>query len=260
MIRACFLGLATAFCLLVLPVQQAEAQAYGEYCKYATRTIVLLFDRTSSFDGSDKEALESSLVAIDQYLDGRTLFSLQTIGEDITAGRTVLEACIPDCPPSSMMSVFIGAECVPARANADRAHFKQQFYSKLRQLTEDKVSTSKSDIAARIVEVSRTLNTASKPLTQIIIFSDLIDNVLVPHKAIYSQPAAQTLAAARQKKIQADLKGTSVAVFGFGRSDIPPRGALPNDQLSKLRDFWDQWFKESGAKDVSMGFRLKTPK
>jgi hypothetical protein len=237
----------------------ATAQMPADYCRFATRTIVMLVDRTSPIDQRDREALEASIPSIDQYLDGRTLFSLQTIGEGVTEGRTVLEKCVPGCPPSGARDVFLGSSCIPARADADRAAFKREFYGKLRALAESPEAAGRSDIAGRLAEVSRTFNQPGRPLTHVVIFSDMIDNVLVPHRVIYSQPHERTMQIARQREIIGNFTKTSIAVFGFGRSDIPPRGSLPPAQVQTLRSFWLDWFKAGGAENVSLGFRLQPP-
>lgn len=231
-----------------------HAQAIN-YCASANKAALFLIDRTTAFDDYDRAYLQDSLPAIDKSLAFRTRVILHTISDDFSRSQKLFDECVPGCPPSAFPGM---STCFEAKASAERQDMRRRFFRLLHSLAQKPEQASKSDIARTIVEASRTYGASSTPVADLIVFSDLIDNVIVPHKGIYQQDPGQTLKNALKQQIKANLRGANVAVFGFGRVDSLPRHALPPNELERLRSFWTNWFKESGASNVELGVRLVT--
>lgn len=249
-----------AVCASILGIlcrsESATAQT-ADYCKGATRSVAVLIDRTTDFDALDRKFLEESVPALDRHLTFGTYVVVRTIGEGFALNRTEFEGCVPGCAEKSVVDQFLGSRCVPVVANADRTKFRSQFFQKLKEISLSPERSSQSDIARTIVETSRSLNKTERPLAELVVFSDMIDNVIVGHRIIYTQDHRRTLEQANRQNVRAELKGANVSVFGFGRLDIAPRSSLSPDQYEKLRSFWLAWFEESGAKAASLGVRLQ---
>jgi hypothetical protein len=234
-----------------------STEAATPYCAAAKRTVAILMDRTMPYDSADRQAIEQSLQAIDRHVLFGTRIILQTIGEGFSVNRLEFDGCVPGCPDIGLIEQFQGAACVPVRANADRNAFRAELYRKLKELSETSEKSPHSDIARTIAELSRSLAGTPTPLAELVIFSDMIDNVVVGHRIIYMQDPRRTLEMTLRQNVRAELKGANVAIFGFGRLDIPPRNTLPQDQYERLRTFWAEWFKVSGAARVTFGVRLQ---
>ena len=247
--------LCIGICFVVLP-RAAQAQI-GKYCAYAHRTVAILIDRTTQYDDEDRKFLQDSVPAIDRQMVFGTRVIIRSIGSGFAESRTVFDDCVPGCPETSLVQQFTGISCIAVVANAARTHFRADVFSKLRELSETAEQAEHSDIARTIVETARSLKSSKQPLAELVIFSDMIDNVIVPYKAIYAQRPKKTLSEVLDKDIKADLSGANVSVFGFGRSDIPPRGTLPPRQYENLRRFWLDWFKASRASNATLGVRLE---
>ena len=248
-------------CLLIVIALLAmcvSAQAAEDYCGYGHATAILLVDRTTQFDGTDRSVfLDATAGLITELGPGDRLVAYTMTGA-YTETRKLFERCKPGCPDQGFFAGLMSS-CSPTVARAQLRDFTNALAADLATMLRDPEQTPQSDLFRTVDEVTRAYSTAdggASPIRNVILFSDLLENsTLLPERELRRLPPARTLQRLAQAGLAPHVSGAAVRVFGFGRDDAPGRPALPQDQRQRVAEVWQKWMRSGGATTVEIGFR-----
>ena len=249
-------GAGCAFLFLLLLPAPASAAA-DDFCQYGQATALLLIDRTTAFDDTDRSVFLGALDSLLLRLHAGDRLVAYTMTGAYTESRKVFDRCKPGCPDDSFLGSLL-ATCRPVLARAEYRAFVSTLAAELARLLREPEQTRLSDLFRTVADVTDTYagDRDAKPLRQMFIFSDLLENSsYLPEREFRRLPAADVLRRLAQAGVAARLEGADVRVFGFGRDDAPSRPPLPNDQRQRVRDVWLRWLRTGGAASVEIGFR-----
>ena len=235
-----------------------SAHAAEDYCSYGHATAVLLVDRTTQFDDTDRSVfLDATAGLIAQLGPGDRLVGYTMTGA-YTESRKLFEQCKPGCPDEGFFAGLMSA-CSPVVARARLRDFTTALAAELATMLRDPEQTPQSDLFRTVAEVTRAYATAAdgaRPIRTVILFSDLLENsTVLPERDLRRLPPARSLQRLDQAGLAPRVAGATVRVFGFGRDDAPGRPPLPQDQRQRIAQVWQQWFRAGGATEVELGFR-----
>ena len=247
--------LAIAAALLAMPL---AAHAAEDYCEYGHATAVLMVDRTTQFDATDRSVfLDATAGLIGQLAPGDRLVAYTMTGA-YTGSRKLFEQCKPGCPDEGFFAGLMSA-CSPTLARARLRDFTNALAADLATMLRDPEQTPQSDLFRTVAEVTRAYATAAdsaRPIRTVILFSDLLENsAVMPEGELRRLPPARSLQRLEQAGLAPRVAGAAIRVFGFGRDDAPGRAPLPQDQRQRVAQVWRQWFRSGGASEVEIGFR-----
>jgi len=234
----------------------APAQAAAEdFCSFGHATAVLLIDRTTAFDATDRSVFLDALNAQVGLLGAGDRLVAYTMTGAYTESRKVFDRCKPGCPDEGFFGGLLST-CRPVVARAQYQGFVGALAASLAALLTKPEETSASDLFRTVAEATRASATPTQPVRQLILFSDLIENSpVLSERDAKRLPAAEILKRLDAAGLRADIAGAAVRVFGFGRDDTPGRPPLPQDQRRRLEAAWRGWFQAGGAASVEIGFR-----
>ena len=244
-----------ALWLLAAPLWWAAPARAADYCAGGHATALLLVDRTTAFDKTDRAVFLDAVSNLIAQLGSGDRLVGYTITGDYTESAKVFDQCKPGCPDDGFLGNLFST-CSPLAARVAFRAFQGGLATALAALLREPQETRYSDIFRTVAEATRAQAADGKPLRTLIVFSDLIENSpMFPEREFrHAAPgeAARRLAAAQ---VVPRLTGASVRVFGFGRDDAPGRPALPQEQRRSMQAIWDAWFRGGGAAEVQIGFR-----
>ena len=234
------------------------AAAAEDYCGYGHATAILLVDRTTQFDSTDRSVfLDATGGLIDQLGPGDRLIAFTMTGA-FTGSRKVFDQCKPACPDENFFSGLLST-CSPTVARARLGAFTDALAVDLATMLRDPEETPQSDLFRTVAEVSRAYSTAAdsaRPIRTVILFSDLLENsALIPERELRRLTATGIDKRLDAAGLLPRVSGAAIRVFGFGRDDAPGRPPLPQDQRRRIAQAWEQWFRLGGATSVDIGFR-----
>jgi hypothetical protein len=234
------------------------AAAAEDYCGYGHATAILLLDRTTRFDATDRSVfLDATSGLIDQLGPGDRLVAYTMTGA-FTGSRKVFEQCKPACPDENFFSGLLST-CSPTVARAQLGAFTVALAVDLATMLRNPEETPQSDLFRTVAEITRAYSTASnstRPIRTVILFSDLLENsALIPERELRRLTATSIDKRLDAAGLAPHVAGAAVRVFGFGRDDAPGRPPLPQDQRRRIAQAWEQWFRLGGAATVDIGFR-----
>lgn len=227
-----------------------------DYCSYGDERTLLLVDRTTAYDGSDRALLNRGLVELAQSLNAGDQLVIKTIVDNPVASQHVFEQCRPGCPPQGAADwLFAGCRAVIARRDFQR--FERSLVENVLPLTRDAEEHEWSEIVRTLAAV-----TNDYPLNhfqRVVLFSDLIENSadVLPYRLFISDEPANLLDRLTALDIRPQLTGTDVIVFGFGRSHDPERSPLDAALSQRVREFWKSYFDSGSAKSSRVTQELK---
>src|SRR3954452_14191174 len=231
------------------------AWAAEDYCSYGHGTAVLLVDRTTAFDQTDKTLFLQALDGIIAGLAPGDRLVLFTMTGAYTESRKLFDRCKPGCPEEGFLAGLL-ATCRPVVARADNVAFTRELAQTLAGLLTAPEETRFSDLFRTVAEAVRPYATAPQKLHDPILFSDLIETCsVIPERELKRLEPGEILQRLKANGVTADLAGASVRVFGFGRDDAPGRPPLPQAQRQRIAEVWRRWFASGGAGPVEIGFR-----
>ena len=241
-----------------LLVTALSARAAEDYCGYGHATAILLVDRTTQFDDTDRSVfLDATAGLIGQLGAGDRLVAYTMTGA-YTESRKLFEQCKPGCPDEGFFAGLM-SNCSPVVARARLRDFTTALATDLATMLRDPEQTPQSDLFRTVTEVTRANATAAdsaRPIRTVILFSDLLENsTLLPERELRHLPPGRSLQRLDQAGLVPHVAGAAVRVFGFGRDDAPSRPPLPQDQRQRVAQTWQQWFRSGGAAEVEIGFR-----
>ncbi len=236
----------------------APALAAEDYCATGHATAILLVDRTTQFDATDRSVfLDAAGRVIDQLGPGDRLVAYTMTGA-FTGSRKLFEQCKPGCPDEGFLAGLMSA-CSPTVAHARLRSFTDTLAVKLAIMLRDPEQTPQSDLFRTVAETTRAYSTpadGARPVRTVILFSDLLENsTMLPEREMRRLPVATIMQRLDAAGIAPRVTGAAIRVFGFGRDDSPGRPPLPQDQLRRIEQAWERWFRQGGAASVDIGFR-----
>jgi hypothetical protein len=241
--------------VLVLAAGSAHA---ADYCAYGHATAVLLVDRTTRFDATDRSIfLDATGAVIDRLGAGDRLVAFTMTGA-FTDSKKVFDQCKPGCPEQGFFAGLLSA-CSPTVAHAELQGFTAGLAGTLAVMLQKPEETPQSDLFRTVAEATRA--TAAdvgdkQPVRTVILFSDLLENsAMLPERDLRRLGVTTVLQRLHEAGVAPDVAGAAIRVFGFGRDDAPGRPALPQDERRRVAAIWTQWFKAGGAAEVEIGFR-----
>jgi hypothetical protein len=244
-----------ALVALLLLMGAPAAQAADDYCSYGHGTAVLLVDRTTAFDGTDKTLFLQALDGLIAGLGPGDRLVLFTMTGAYTESRKLFDRCKPACPEQGFFTGLMSS-CRPVLARSENVAFTRELAQTLAGLLQKPEETRFSDLFRTVAEAVRAYGSGPQKLRAVIMFSDLIENSpLLPERELKRLPPAEVLERLRANGVQARLDGASVRVFGFGRDDSPGRPPLPQAVRQRIAEAWRAWFTAGGAGAIEIGFR-----
>ncbi len=241
--------------VMVLLLATGGARAATDYCEYGHATSVLLVDRTTAFDATDRSVFLQALDGMIAGLGAGDRLVLYTMTGAYTESQKLFDECKPACPDEG----FIGdlfASCRPVVARSDALGFTRELAQTLAGLVQKPEETRLSDLFRTVADAVRPYAAGPQKLQNVYVFSDLIENsTLIPERELKRLSPPAILQRLRTDGVVATLGGAAVRVFGFGRDDSPGRPPLPQAERQRIAQAWRLWFDASGAGSVEIGFR-----
>jgi hypothetical protein len=250
--------------LLVAPLGWATRAAAAvdtataRYCSPRADNVVIYVDRTTNYDAKDKRDLVDGVSAIFGALKGGERLSIRTIADNFTTSESLIDACMPVCASKGFFGDLFSSDCTEGVAINDRNHLRGRVVATLEKLLD---SYSDLPYSAIVQTLALTANAEIKPdqPNRLFLFTDLLENSqYLPGRDFLNQPNAQLLSRIEGDHLVPDLHGGVVKVFGVGRSGLPGRPPLDQHLLSKVMDFWTQYFAAAHA-TVSIQQALSGP-
>ncbi len=231
------------------------AWAAEDYCSYGHGAAVLLVDRTTAFDGTDKTVFLQALDGLLDELGPGDRLVLFTVTGAYTESRKLFDRCKPGCPEQGFLTGLL-ATCRPVLARSETVAFTRELAQTLAGLLQRPEETAFSDLFRTVAEAVRGFAAGPQRLRTLILFSDLIENSpLLPERDLKRLTPAEIVHRLQSNGVEAKLDGAAVRVFGFGRDDSPGRPPLPQAQRQRIAEAWRMWFTAGGAGTVEIGFR-----
>ncbi len=241
--------------LLTLILTTGTARAATDYCAYGHATSVLLVDRTTAFDATDKSVFLQALDGMIAGLGAGDRLVLYTMTGAYTGSEKLFDRCKPACPDEGFLGELF-ASCRPVVARSDALGFTRELAQTLAALLQKPEETRFSDLFRTVTDAVRPYAGGSQKLQNVFLFSDLIENsTLIPERELKRLPPPVVLQKLRSEGVMATLGGAAVRVFGFGRDDSPGRPPLPQPERQRVAQAWRLWLGASGAGSVDIGFR-----
>ena len=238
-----------------LLVSAGSARAATDYCGYGHGTAVLMVDRTTAFDATDKTVFLQALDGMIAGLGAGDRLVLYTMTGAYTESRKLFDRCKPACPEAGFLTDLF-ASCRPVIARADALGFTRELATTLAGLLERPEETKFSDLFRTVADAIRSYTTGAQKLQTLFVFSDLIENSpLLPERELKRLPATAIVQRLKTDGVTVALGGAAVRVFGFGRDDSPGRPPLPQAERQRIAQAWRSWFEAGGAGSVEIGFR-----
>jgi hypothetical protein len=92
------------------------------------------------------------------------------------------------------------------------------------------------------------------------IYSDLIENSeYLPGRKFFSTPVPQLVTMLQKDKLIPPLKDAEVHIAGVGRGGTKERRPLTVAEQRKVTEFWNAYFKLSGANSIDIGQNILEP-
>lgn len=245
-------GALLVWLVLLLP---GMARAAEDYCTYGKATAVLLVDRTTAFDDTDKALFLQALDGVVAALGPGDRLAAYTMTGAYTESRKFFDRCKPACPDEGFIAGLL-ATCRPVLARSDAVAFTRELAATLADLLRKPEETRFSDLFRTVAEDVHASATAGRAVRTLIVFSDLLENSpLLPERDLHRMTSAEILARLAANGVQVSAPDAAVRVIGFGRDDSPGRPPLPQLVRQRVADAWHRWFTAGGAASVDIGFR-----
>lgn len=232
-----------------------SAQAATDYCGYGHGTAVLMVDRTTAFDATDKTVFLQALDGMIAGLGAGDRLVLYTMTGAYTESQKLFDRCKPACPESNFLSDLF-ATCRAVVARSDALGFTRELATTLAGLLQKPEETRFSDLFRTVADAIRPYAAGAQKLQTLFVFSDLIENSpMLPERELKRLSAGAIVQKLRTDGISPVLGGAAVRVFGFGRDDSPGRPPLQQAERQRIAQAWRLWFEAGGASSVEIGFR-----
>jgi len=221
--------------------------ATGKYCSPTADNIVVYIDRTTNYDDKDKKDLVDGVSKLFASLQGGERFSIRTISDSFTTSTSLIDDCVPVCASKGFLGDLFSSDCTEGVAINDKNHLRNRLVQQLEGLLNSYSDLPYSDIVRTIAQTAGS-ELRKGQRNRFFLFTDLIENSdYLPGKEFFSTRNDKLLAKLTTDRLIPDLDGAEVVAFGVGRSGAPGRPPLQQALLSKLLDFWHQYFAAAHA-------------
>jgi len=229
----------------------SSGEARTDYCAYGDESTLLVIDRTTPYDETDRRVLlESAGATIDRLGVGDRVVVV-TIGSHYSMSNNVFSGCRPGCPEATSPLGDLAGSCSAVIARRDERDFRARLIAALRPLMSNVQDDSGSDITGTLAQVTRR-PPEGRSYAAISIYSDMLENSQpLPWRTFAGQSEDASLAIARQFELIPNVNGATVRIVGFGRLHDAQRSPLPPEMDQRIRRFWQGYFRAGGAGDVS---------
>lgn len=252
MFPGCRLALPVLALLMLLPACSGPAgsgfvnRTADDYCALSDRSTLFLIDRTTTFDADDQALLMESLGGVVDKLQTGDRIIIATISDHYSRTRRLANACKPGCPDAGGVVDEIMGSCSTMKAKQDQQQFMGSLAGSLREIINTAEDASGSDIIRTIGHW--TGSASAEPYTNIIIYSDMLENSdMIAWRKFSSLPEDELMEIVAEHGAGARTPGTGIRVIGYGRLHDQARSALPSALDAKLRGFWTRYFFEGGG-------------
>ncbi len=231
--------------ILFCVIQNAAASNYdkSKFCNPSAGTVFLLVDITSSFDDIAHKSFFNGVSKILSNLHSGERIVISTIEESFTKSSDLFEGCVPYCSDTSIFS-----SCTTGLVILETRKQKKIIANVLNKLLNNSIDLPSSDIIRTIYFKVSPHHRHSEKI-QIYVFSDLIENSdFLSGRSFIGDSNEKNIQKLKTNKLIPDLSKATVKIFGFGRSGKTDRAQLNQKVLTKIQDFWQEYFSESGVK------------
>ncbi len=230
-----------------------------DYCREGQDRTGIVIDQTTVYDTTDRDVIIGGLERILQDISAGSLLTIHTIVDSAANSKIVFSGCRPGCRSQGVGGWFTSG-CSAIRAKKEERLYLAGIVGALRPILTRKISYPRSDIVRTIRAVSTKFQ--GRRLAKLIVYTDLLENSeLIPfRKTGYFSDAWAARKRIEELGLLADLSGTDVVVFGFGRShnnnvfgDVKSGRSGIDAALEKsVIEFWNWYLRASGAKSVEV--------
>jgi hypothetical protein len=236
---------------LLLPVQPSQA-SQQDYCAEGdATTVLLLIDRTSSFDEQDKNTFAHGIDTIFRLLDTGDRLVIHTLTEDFSESKKIFDACRPGCREQGMMSGLF-SQCRSSVAKVDERRYLREMLTSVKPMISNDENYPNSEIIETIAFVIQEYERL-KP-TRLIIFSDMIEHSrLARFGYLEEEKIPVLLDKLDDLGLIKSMAGMEVDVFGFGRDHTAKRQGLGAKEKRTIEQFWQSYFKRARATQFHLG-------
>lgn len=253
--RALHAALSAALLLMVvggvLGCSPSAGAQTPDYCRYGSRSSLLLIDRTTPYDANDRQILLESVGAVVDHLQLGERLVVATISAHYSESQSVISACRPGCPDANGPLGDLAGNCSSVLALRDARRFRAQLITALGPVMDNSRDEPFSDITGTIAQATQHPS-GGRPFAAVFIFSDMLENSqALPWRQFRDMDAQSALAVVRQYGLTPAVRGAQVRIAGFGRLNDPARSPLPADLDQRVRQFWEAYFAAGGSQPAS---------
>jgi hypothetical protein len=228
------------------------------YCKSDGRLALFLVDITTPYDQTDKDLIVKATDKILASLAGGEKVIIRTITDSVTGSEQLVERCIPSCAAEGLDLLFV-ASCNDSRIRTDRERVYEDIVGALRQRLSKFEERRHSDIVRTVLLAAKEDAVNGRKLS-LYIYSDLIENSdYLSGRKFFSTSVPQLIAMLQKDKLIPSLKDADVHVAGVSRGATKDRRPLTVAEQRKVTDFWNAYFKLSGAESIAIGQNILEP-
>ncbi len=139
--------------------------APDDFCQYGQATAMLLIDRTTAFDDTDRSVFLGALDSLMLRLHAGDRLVAYTMTGAYTESRKVFDRCKPGCPDESFLGSLL-ATCRPVLARAEYRAFVTALAAELARLLREPEETRFSDLFRTVADLTATYagEQGAKPL------------------------------------------------------------------------------------------------
>jgi hypothetical protein len=233
--------------LVPQPAVAAVDQSTAKYCASGADNVVVYVDRTTNYDAKDKQDLLDGVSAIFGALKGGERFSVRTIADSFVNSQSLVDACMPVCASQGFFGDLFSSSCTEGVAINDRNHLRDHVVGTIETLLNSYSDLPYSEIVRTLALTASSEIRPDQP-NHLFLFTDLLENSqYLPGRDFLNLANDQLLSKAESDHLVPDYHGATVKIFGVGRSGLPGRPPLNQHLLSKVMDFWTQYFTAAHA-------------
>lgn len=230
----------------------ASAQIYSNegYCSKTGRTVIFAVDITTPYDEADKKSIVELTNHVLSSVNGGDKLVIRTIADSHAHSERLIQRCIPYCPAKGTFGRLF--DCSDGLIRTHTEKMRDEVIGALRKKLSTFQELPYSDIVRSIVKI---VNEDANPDNDLIVYlySDLIENSdYFSSGYLFSYSTQKLLDGLKIYKQMANLKNAEIQVSGVGRAGTQDRHPLKITQMNKLMEFWTAYFRECGAKKVTI--------
>lgn len=237
--------------VISLNAANAQIRNNSEYCKNSGPIRLFLIDVTTPYDQTDKDIIAGVMKDVFSSAKGGDQLVVRTIADSHTRSERLIERCIPYCEAEGFYNRL--TKCSDGIIRSDTDIVYQEILERLKNRLSKFEELKYSDIIRTLDTVAKEDARDSRPFA-LYIYSDLIENSdYLSGRAFFYYSTNFLIEGLKKLNLIAPLRNSEIRVAGVGRSDSVSRRPLTINELNKVMEFWNAYFRESGAKSVVIG-------